>query len=79
MAVVSVVVPVLRRHMVLVLVPVLPAISRSLSPLALSSVISARADFWGSSFLFCIIYLFKSVASMQRLYIKVTTKGGGFK
>lgn len=76
----SVVVPVLRRHMVLVLVPVLPAISRSLSPLALSSAIKALADFWGSSFLFfCIIYLFKSVASMQRLYIKVTTKGGGFK
>lgn len=67
-AVVSVVVPVLRRHMVLVLVPVLPAISRSLSPLALSSVIKALADFWGSSFLFCIIYLFKSVASMQRTY-----------
>ena len=75
----SVVVPVLRRHMVLVLVPVLPAISRSLSPLALSSAIKALADFWGSSFLFCIIYLFKSVASMQRLHIKGTTKGGGLR
>lgn len=76
---VSVVVPVLRRQMVLVLVPVLPAISRSLSPLALSSVISARADLGGSSFLFFIIYLFKGVASMQRLYNKVITKGRGLK